>query len=111
MLLLVCYILCNLNCSPLKSSVNLLNKAKEILEVYSCSFPGCLKPESYPCPPEKLLIPMLVPTEAFTKWGPGELTWDRLRSALSQSFGSNSDPEHTGKYCSESPGTFRQTVP
>lgn len=43
MLLLVRYILCNLNYSPLKSSVNLLDKAKEILEVYSCSFPGSFK--------------------------------------------------------------------
>lgn len=33
---------------------------------------------------------MLVLIQAFTKWGPGELTWERLRSALSQNFGSHS---------------------
>lgn len=88
MLLLVCYILCNFNYNLLKSSINLLTKLKKkkILEVYSCSFPGCFKPESYCCPPEKLLIPVLVQTQAFTKWRPGELTWDRQRSALSQIF-------------------------
>lgn len=76
MLLLVFYILCNLNYNPLKSSINLLNKAKEknTLEVYSCSFPGCFKLESYHCPPEKLLISLLVQTQAFTKWRPGKLT-------------------------------------
>ena len=114
MLLLVCYILCNLNYNPLKFSINLLNKAEEkkILEIYSCSFPGCFKPESYHCPPEKLLIPMLVQTQVFTKWGPGELTWDRLRSALSQIFARalGATVSTQASTVQSAPGTFRKTV-
>lgn len=116
MLLLVCYILCNLNYNPLKSSINLVNKAKEkkILEVYSCNFPGCFKLESYHCSPEKLLIPMLVQTQAFTKQGPGtdlRQTEISFKPDLCQSFGTNTDTEYTGKSYSVSPWAIQKDSP